>query len=77
VPVSPPPLYTKWFKDYNAITPDALVDYQATSSGGGIHGFNNGLVDFVGSDHTMSDAEIADAPNGPSCRLSLSDKWYW
>jgi phosphate transport system substrate-binding protein len=60
----PYPIYSNWFKAYSRATPGVIVDYQAKGSGAGIRDLINGTVDFAASDAAMSDAEIAEMPEG-------------
>ncbi len=60
----PFPLYSTWFKDYNTLHPDILVDYQGKGSGAGIKDFINHTVDFAASDAAMTDAEMAEVKEG-------------
>ncbi len=60
----PFPLYSTWFKNYNKLHPDILVDYQGKGSGAGIKDFINHTVDFAGSDAAMTDAEMAQVKEG-------------
>ena len=60
----PFPLYTTWFKSYNKLHKDVLIDYQAKGSGAGIKDFINHTVDFAASDAAMSDEEIAKVKEG-------------
>jgi len=60
----PFPLYSTWFKNYNKVKPDILVDYQAKGSGAGIKDFINKTVDFAASDAAMTDEEIAQVKDG-------------
>ncbi len=60
----PFPLYTTWFKSYNKLNKDILVDYQAKGSGAGIKDFINHTVDFAASDAAMNDDEIAKVKEG-------------
>jgi phosphate transport system substrate-binding protein len=63
----PFPIYSAWFKQFSQdkkvkqeFNPDgARVDYQAKGSGAGIKDFQEGAVNFAGSDAAMSDEEIA------------------
>jgi phosphate transport system substrate-binding protein len=59
----PYPIYSNWFKTYSRAN-DVIIDYQAKGSGAGIRDFINATVDFAGSDAAMTDAEIAEAPDG-------------
>ncbi len=60
----PFPLYGTWFKDYNKLHPDILVDYQGKGSGAGIKDFINHTVDFGASDAAMTEEEIAQVKEG-------------
>ena len=60
----PFPLYSTWFKNYNKLHPDILVDYQGKGSGAGIKDFINHTVDFAGSDAAMTDDEMAQVKDG-------------
>ena len=60
----PAPLYTKWFKEYNAAHPNIEIDYQSIGSGGGVKDMIDHTVDFGASDVAMTDAEIAKVPEG-------------
>jgi phosphate transport system substrate-binding protein len=60
----PFPLYGTWFKDYNKLHPDVLVDYQGKGSGAGIKDFINHTVDFAASDAAMTEEEIAQVKEG-------------
>ena len=59
----PYPIYSNWFKTFSRAN-DVIIDYQAKGSGAGIRDFINATVDFAGSDAAMTDAEIAEAPDG-------------
>lgn len=63
----PAPLYSKWFKDYNAAHPDVQVDYQSVGSGSGIKNFINKTVDFGASDAAMTKEEMAQVAAGAQC----------
>jgi phosphate transport system substrate-binding protein len=58
----PDPIYEEWFKEFQAVEPDAKVNYQAIGSGGGIEQFTANTVDFGASDAPMQDDEIAALP---------------
>jgi phosphate transport system substrate-binding protein len=58
----PNPLYQVWFSEYNKVHPNAKFDYQSIGSGGGIKQITSNTVDFAGSDATMSDQQLKDAP---------------
>jgi phosphate transport system substrate-binding protein len=60
----PFPLYSTWFKNYNKIHKDILIDYQAKGSGAGIKDFINHTVDFAASDAAMTDEEMAQVKEG-------------
>lgn len=63
----PFPIYSAWFKQFSTDKDvkaqfneaGARVDYQAKGSGAGIKDFQEGAVDFAGSDAAMTDEEIA------------------
>src|SRR6516225_10248119 len=58
----PNPLYQKWFSEYNKVHPNAKFDYQSIGSGGGIKQISSNTVDFAGSDATMTDQQLKEAP---------------
>src|SRR5215831_2253172 len=58
----PNPLYQKWFSEYNKLHPNAKFDYQSIGSGGGIKQISSNTVDFAGSDATMTDDQLKEAP---------------
>jgi phosphate transport system substrate-binding protein len=60
----PFPLYATWFKQYNKIHPEVLIDYQAKGSGAGIKDFINHTVDFAASDAAISDEDAAKVKEG-------------
>jgi phosphate transport system substrate-binding protein len=55
----PAPLYSKWFKTYNAAHPDVQIDYQSVGSGSGVKAMIDKTVDFGASDAAMTPEEIA------------------
>lgn len=55
----PVPLYSKWFKDYNAAHPNIEIDYQSVGSGSGVKAVIDKTVDFGASDAAMTPEEIA------------------
>ncbi len=59
------PIFSKWFSEYSAAHPGVEVNYQSIGSGGGIHQFCSGLVDFGASDMPMPDEMIA------KCKVKL------
>jgi ABC-type phosphate transport system substrate-binding protein len=40
----PPPIYSKWFAEYNKLHPDVRINYQSIGSGGGIRRLINQTV---------------------------------
>jgi phosphate transport system substrate-binding protein len=60
----PYPLYSKWFKAYNAAHPEVQVDYQSTGSGAGVRAMIDKTVDFGASDAAMTPEEIAQVDAG-------------
>lgn len=60
----PFPIYSTWFKDYNKVNKDVLINYQAKGSGAGIKDFINHTVDFAASDAAMTDEQIAQVKEG-------------
>jgi phosphate transport system substrate-binding protein len=60
----PFPLYLTWFKDYNRVHKEVLIDYQAKGSGAGIKDFVNHTVDFAASDAAMTDEEMSQVKDG-------------
>jgi phosphate transport system substrate-binding protein len=60
----PFPLYSTWFKNYNRVDKDVIIDYQAKGSGAGIKDFINHTVDFAASDAAMSDEDMAQVKEG-------------
>jgi len=55
----PAPLYSKWFKIYNAAHPEVQIDYQSVGSGSGVKAVIDKTVDFGASDAAMKPDEIA------------------
>jgi len=60
----PAPLYSRWFKTYNAQHPEVQVDYQSVGSGSGVKSVIDKTVDFGASDAAMTEEEMARVPNG-------------
>ncbi|WP_224959946.1 phosphate ABC transporter substrate-binding protein PstS [Geomonas subterranea] len=58
----PHPLYSKWFRDYQAEDPTVSFSYEAQGSGEGIRKILAREVDFGASDKFLSDKELKDAP---------------
>ena len=58
----PNPLYQKWFSEYNKTHPNLKFDYQSIGSGGGIKQISSNTVDFAGSDATLTDQQLKEAP---------------
>jgi phosphate transport system substrate-binding protein len=54
----PFPLYSAWFREYNRVNSNVVIDYQARGSGAGVRDFINKTVDFAASDAAMSDEEM-------------------
>jgi len=63
-------LYERWFKQYNELHPEVVVNYEPVGSGLGVERFigagfeEEKLVDFGASDAAMSDTEIAKVQRG-------------
>jgi phosphate transport system substrate-binding protein len=55
----PDPIYEKWFSDYRKVQKDVLINYTASSSGGGVKSITDGTKDFGASDMPMTDQELA------------------
>jgi ABC-type phosphate transport system substrate-binding protein len=60
----PAPLYSKWFKNYNAAHPDLKIDYQSVGSGAGVKDIIDKTVDFGASDAAMTPDEMAKVDAG-------------
>ena len=60
----PAPLYTRWFKSYNAAHPEVQVDYQSVGSGSGVKSVIDKTVDFGASDAAMTEEEIGRVQGG-------------
>jgi phosphate transport system substrate-binding protein len=58
----PHPLYSKWFRDYQAEDPTVSFSYEAKGSGYGISRIASGEVDFGATDKFLSDEELKGAP---------------
>lgn len=58
----PHPLYSKWFRDYQAEDPGVTFRYDAQGSGEGIRRILARDVDFGASDKFLSDEELSKAP---------------
>uniref|UniRef100_C6E004 Phosphate-binding protein n=1 Tax=Geobacter sp. (strain M21) TaxID=443144 RepID=C6E004_GEOSM len=58
----PHPLYSKWFRDYQAEDPSVTFSYEAKGSGHGINRIVTGEVDFGATDKSLSDQELKGAP---------------
>ncbi len=52
------PIFSKWFAEYSAAHPGVEINYQSIGSGGGIHQFCSGLVDFGASDMPLPDSMV-------------------
>jgi len=57
----PYPLYSKWFSDYQKVSPDTQINYQSIGSGGGIRQFSEKTVDFGATDAPMTDEQLTKA----------------
>ncbi|MBJ6801074.1 phosphate ABC transporter substrate-binding protein PstS [Geomonas propionica] len=58
----PHPLYSKWFRDYQAVDSGVTFSYDAQGSGEGIRRILAREVDFGASDKFLSDEELNKAP---------------
>ncbi len=58
----PHPLYSKWFRDYQAEDPTVTFSYEAKGSGYGISRIVSGGVDFGATDKYLTDQELKVAP---------------
>jgi phosphate transport system substrate-binding protein len=58
------PLMSKWSEQYVSATCGAQVTYQSVGSGAGITQFTQQTVDFGATDSPMTDAQLAQSPNG-------------
>jgi phosphate transport system substrate-binding protein len=54
----PYPLYSRWFSDYQKISPSTQINYQSIGSGGGIRQFTDKTIDFGASDSPMTDEQL-------------------
>lgn len=54
----PYPLYSKWFSDYQKISPSTQINYQSIGSGGGIRQFTDRTIDFGATDTPMTDEQL-------------------
>ena len=54
----PYPLYSKWFSDYQKISPQTQINYQSIGSGGGIRQFTDKTIDFGATDTPMTDEQL-------------------
>ena len=57
----PYPLYSKWFSDYQKVSPETNINYQSIGSGGGIRQFSEKTVDFGATDAPMTDEQLTKA----------------
>jgi phosphate transport system substrate-binding protein len=60
----PAPLYLRWFRDYYLAHPEVEIDYQSTSTSGGVKDLIGGRVQFAGSDLPLTDEQAAEVPGG-------------
>jgi len=54
----PYPLYSRWFSDYQKISPATQINYQSIGSGGGIRQFTDKTIDFGATDSPMTDEQL-------------------
>lgn len=54
----PYPLYSRWFSDYQKISPSTQINYQSIGSGGGIRQFTDKTIDFGATDTPMTDEQL-------------------
>jgi phosphate transport system substrate-binding protein len=57
----PNPIYSRWFNEYAAATPNVHINYQSVGSGAGIRQVSSKIVDFGASDGPMTDQQLADS----------------
>ncbi len=60
----PAPLYSKWFKAYNAEHPEIFIGYQSVGSSQGVTSMIDGTVDFGASDAAMDAEEMSRVKRG-------------
>lgn len=58
----PYPLYSRWIDAYGKMEKNVQINYQSAGSGAGIKQFSEQVIDFGGTDATMSDEQLAKAP---------------
>ncbi len=58
------PLYYRWFRDFSREQENVRVDYQSTSTSGGVRDLIEGRIDFAGSDLRLSEEQVARVPDG-------------
>jgi len=58
------PLYLRWFRDFSREQEHVTVDYQSTSTSGGVRDLIGGRIDFAGSDLRLSEEQVARVPDG-------------
>ena len=58
------PLYFRWFRDFSREQENVTVDYQSTSTSGGVRDLIEGRIDFAGSDLRLSEEQVARVPDG-------------
>lgn len=54
----PYPLYSKWFTEYQKVSPQTQINYQSIGSGGGIRQFTDKTIDFGATDTPMTDDQL-------------------
>jgi phosphate transport system substrate-binding protein len=52
---------TAWYKAYETKCASANINYQTVGSGAGVTGFENGTLDWAGSDFALSGSDVAKA----------------
>jgi len=57
----PYPLYSKWFSDYQKVSPEVQFNYQSIGSGGGIRQFTDRTIDFGATDTPMTEEQLKKA----------------
>jgi len=58
------PLYLRWFRDFSREQENVTLDYQSTSTSGGVRDLIGGRIDFAGSDLRLSEEQVARVPDG-------------
>ncbi len=58
----PYPIYSKWFSEYQKVSPEVNFNYQSIGSGGGIKQISAETVDFGASDAALTNDQLRAAP---------------